>query len=158
MVHQIARPDPGTAVSLTVESANLRLFDLADHAGDDQVALELDAGLLDRRHRFDVTGKRRLHIHQAAAVDAVLIDHRLLGIVEVVHVRVEHQRRAAAGALERPDDIGTAVLDVLILDLHAELLELAAKVLGDIFFVACNTHGVSEIARQLNNPLPIDLF
>src|SRR5690242_14051199 len=41
VVHQITGADPGTAVSLTVESANLRLFDLADHAGDDQVALEL---------------------------------------------------------------------------------------------------------------------
>ena len=158
VVHQIARADAGAAILFAVEAADLGLFDLADHAGDDQIALELHAGFLQRRHRFDVAGKRRLHVDQAAAVDAVVVDHGLLRRVEVVHVRVEHQGRAAAGAFERADDIGPAVFDVLILDLHAEFFELAAEIFGDIFLIAGDADDVGEITRHLDDSLAIDLF
>ncbi len=90
MIHQVAGTDTGAAISFTLKATDLRLFDLAHDAGNDQISLELDPGPLQRRHRLDVTRKRRLHVDQAAAVDAVLVNDRLLRIVEMVHVRVEH--------------------------------------------------------------------
>ena len=90
MVHKITGADAGAAILFALEAADLRLLDFADDAGDNQIALERRAGFLQRRHRFDVAGKRRFHIDQTAAIDSILIDHGLLRRVEVVHMGVEH--------------------------------------------------------------------
>ena len=38
MVHQVARADAGAAISLALKAPDLRFFDLADDAGNDQIA------------------------------------------------------------------------------------------------------------------------
>ena len=120
--------------------------------------LELDAGLLKRRHRFDVTRKRRLHIDQSAAVDAVIIDNGFLRTIEMVHMRVEHQRRAPAGSFQRADDVRPAVFDVLILDLHAELLELAAEISCHALFLAGDADDIGQVAGQFDDSIAIHLI
>src|SRR5262245_3999724 len=157
VIHQVACANTRSAVGLAVEPADLRLFDLADDAGNNQIPFELDSGLLQRCYRFDVAWKRRFHVDQAAPIDPVLINNSLLGIVEVIHMRVEHQRRTAAGPFQRADDIRPAVFDILILDLHAELFELAAEIPGDVLFLAGDAHDVSQIARHLHNTIAIHL-
>ena len=62
VVHHVARAHAGAAVGLAREPTDLRLFDLAHHAGDDDVAFELDCGLPQHLHRDDVTGKSALHV------------------------------------------------------------------------------------------------
>jgi hypothetical protein len=42
--------------------------------------------------------------------------------------------------------------------LHPELFELAAKILGDFLFLACDTHDVGQIAGQLDDAISIDLL
>ena len=142
VVHQVARADAGAPVALTLKPADLRLFDFTDDTGDDDVALEFYPGSLNRRHRFDVTRKSRFHVDQAAAVNALVLDHRFLRIVEVIHMRIEHQRGAAAGPFQSADYVGPALFDLLIFDLHAQLLKLAAEILGNSLLFAGDTDDV----------------
>ena len=55
--------------------APLGLLDLARHTGDQHVALERDAGVLDGANRLEVAGQRALHVADAEAVDAPVLDH-----------------------------------------------------------------------------------
>ena len=77
---------------------DLGLFNLADHAGYDKIALELNTCFLYRRYRLDIAGKSRLHVDQTPAVDSVVFDHRPLRVVEVIHMSAKHECRAAAGS------------------------------------------------------------
>src|SRR4029077_11485897 len=95
MVHHVACAHTGAAISLAMESPDLRLFNLADDAGYDEVAFELNPCFLNRCHGFDITRKGSLHIDQPPAIDAVVFNHRLLRIIEVVHMSAEHESRAA---------------------------------------------------------------
>jgi hypothetical protein len=81
-----------------------------------------------------------------------------LGIVEVVHVRVEHQRSSTTTALERTDNVGPAVFDILILDLHAEFFEFAAEVLGNLLFPPGNADDIGQIASHINDAIPVHLI
>ena len=68
--------------------------------------------------------------HERARLEALLrAQVRLAPRVRGVHVAVEHQAPAAAGALEAPDDVGAAVLDLLPADREAHLLERVAHAL-----------------------------
>ena len=108
--------------------APLCLLDLADDRRDHDVAAQAKPCILDRPHRLDIAGERALHVRDAQAPDVPVADDRLglearLGAqmrltprVGGVHVAVEHQARAAAGALEPADDVGTPVLDLLPAD------------------------------------------
>ena len=76
----------------------------------------------------------------------------------MVHMRVEHQRRAPAGSFQRADDIRPAVFNVLILDLHAELLELAAKISCHALFLARDADDIGQVAGQFDDSIAIHLI
>src|SRR5262249_35635896 len=157
VVHHIARADAGAAIGLAGEAVYLCLLDLADYAGDDDVALELDAGLLQHLDGDNVARKGRLHVDKTAAIDAVALDLGLLRRIEMVHVRVEHERRAAARAFQRADDVRAAFLDLLVLDAHAELFEFATQVMRDVVFLAGDADGVGEIFGDLDEAVLVQL-
>ena len=61
-------------------------------------------------------------------------------------------------SLQRSDDIGSALLNFLVLDLHSQFFELAAQVLRDFLLFAGDADNISHVPGKLNNPLPIHLF
>ena len=80
---------------------------LVGHRADDHVAAQPVAGGRGARHHD--RGQAALHVVGPAAVEASVADHRLVRTlhpvdVDGVQVRVEHQRRAAAGAPRDADD------------------------------------------------------
>ena len=154
----MARPHSRATITLALKPADLRLFDFTDDSGDDKVSLQPHAGPLNRRHRLDVTRKSGFHIDQTAPVNAILLDYRFLRIVEVIHVRIEHQGRAAAGPFQSADHVGPALFDFLILNLHAQLLKFAAEVLGNTLLFAGNADDISQVASQFDNSVAIHLL
>src|SRR4029453_10973555 len=114
------RADPSTTVRLTLKSTDLSLFNLADHTGYNEITLELNTCFLYRRYGLNIARKSSLHVDQPAAVDPIVFNDRLLRVVEVIHMSAKHERCAAAGSLQRSDDIGSALLDFLVLDLHSQ--------------------------------------
>ena len=157
VIHEIARAHARAAVALAVEAVDLRLLDLAHHARDDDVALELRSGLDEHVHRGDVAGERALHVDQAAAVDPVLGHAGGFGVVEVVHVAVEHQRRPAARPAQRADDVFPSLLHLLVLHLHAQALELAPQVFRHRNFFAGDGDDVGEIAGHFHQMRAVEL-
>jgi len=116
-------------------------------------SLEPRARPLQRRHRLDITREGAFHVDQAAAVDAVSSDDRLLGIVEVIHMGAEHQRRPAAGAFQSADDVGPPLLHLLILHVHSQPREFAAEILRDLFFFSRDADDPGQIPGELDQPL-----
>ena len=92
----------------------------------------VDARVAERAQRLDVAGQRALHVRDAEAVEAPVRDETLglearhalepglAARVRRVHVPVEHQARAAAGARADPEHVGAAVLDLLPLHLQPD--------------------------------------
>ena len=76
----------------------------------------------------------------------------------MIHVRVEHQSRAAPGAFQHADDIGSAVFDVLIFNLHAQFFEFTTEIFGNLFLLAGDADDIGQIARHLDDSFPIDLL
>src|SRR5262245_65841621 len=111
MVHHMPCPDPSAAISLTLESTDLGLFNLAHHPGYNEIALELNTCFLYRRYRLNIAGKSSLHVDQAATVDPIVFNDRLLRVVEVSRMSAQPARRAAAGSFQSSHDIGSTFRD-----------------------------------------------
>src|SRR4029434_9179036 len=126
--------------------------------GYNEITLELNTCFLYRRYGLNIARKSSLHVDQPAAVDPIVLNDLLLRVVEVIHMSAKHERCAAAGSLQRSDDIGSALLDFLVLDLHSQFFELAAQILCDLLLFARYTDDISHVSGKLNNPLPIHLF
>src|SRR5581483_1007142 len=103
----------------------LRLLDLAADRRHDHVAAQPHAAFPERANCLDVAGEFALHVRYAEPVEAAVPDERLrlearhaaqpgfAAGVRRVHVAVEHQRLAAAGAGPRADRVRAAGLDLL---------------------------------------------
>src|SRR5207245_2881636 len=74
---QVAGSGGIATVLSTVSLAVLRLFDLAGDGGNQHVAAQLDAGVLQRVHGLDVAGERPLHVRDAEPVQPPILDERL---------------------------------------------------------------------------------
>ena len=64
---EVARAGRVAAVLGALRVAPLRLLDLAADGGDEHVAGEAHARVLERAHRLDVAGERALHVRDAEA-------------------------------------------------------------------------------------------
>ena len=129
---EVARAGRVAAVLRALRVALLRLLDLAADGRDQHVAAQPHARVLQRAHRLDVAGERALHVRDPEPVEpAVALERlrleagdvaqpRLAARVRRVHVAVEHQRRAAAGARPGAERVRAPLLDLLPLHLEAE--------------------------------------
>src|SRR6185437_15305545 len=126
----------------------LCLLDLSGNAGDHHVAFQLDPCILQRVHGFHVTGERPFHVRDTEAIDPSVLDEAfrletanpcqppLLPRVRGIHVPVEHERLPTARPFPEADDVRTAVLDLLPLDLNPHAGELIAHALTHRLLVA----------------------
>ena len=73
---EVARAGRVAAVLRALRLAVLRLLDLAADGGDQHVAAQPHAGVLQRAHRLDVAGERALHVRDAEPVEAPVLDER----------------------------------------------------------------------------------
>ena len=94
---EVARAGRVAAVLRALRLAVLGLLDLAADGGDQHVAAQPHAGILQRAHRLDVTGERALHVRDAEPVEAAVLDERLR--LEAGHVL---QPRLAARSTRCP--------------------------------------------------------
>src|SRR4029077_12406965 len=136
--------------------AVLCFLDLAAHGRDQHVTPELDAGVLERGHRLDVTRKRTLHVRDAKAVETAVAyeglrlksghacEPRLAAGVRGVHGAVEHQRLAAAASSPGAEHVRASVFDLLPLHLQLELLEELAHPFGHALLVAGEAMNVDQ--------------
>src|SRR6266550_7140985 len=114
----------------------LRLLDLPGNAGDHDIALQTHARVPQRAHRLHVAGQGTFHVRDAETVDTAVLDEtfrleaadagqpRFLARIRRVHVAVEHQRLAAAGAFPDSDDVWATFFYFLPLHLEPHLGEL----------------------------------
>jgi hypothetical protein len=82
-------------------------------------------------------GEARLHVVRTAAVEAAVLDERLVSAVhsgdaDGVHVRVEHERAPAAGAARDPDDVRPSRRDLLHVDVEPGALQPLGDEAGDV--------------------------
>ena len=120
MADEVAGAGGVAAVLGALRVAVLGLLDLAADRRDHAVAAQRDAGVGERAQRLDVARERALHVGDAEAVEVAVLDERarleprhareprLAARVRRVHVPVEHQARAAAGALADAQDVRAA--------------------------------------------------
>ena len=139
---EIARARRVAAVLRARRVAVLRLLDLAADGGDQHVAAQPHARVLQRANRLDVAGERALHVRDAEPVEAAVAlerlrleardvaQPRLAPRVRRVHVPVEHQRRAAAGARPGAERVRAVVLHLLALHLQPHAVEERDHQLG----------------------------
>ena len=165
---EIPRPGGVAAVLRPDRVAVLRLLDLAADGGDQHVAAQPDTRVAQRPDGLDVARERALHVRDPEPVEPPVPDERL-GLeprhvsqprlaprVRRVHVPVEHEARAAAGALEDPERVGAAVLDLLPLTAEPELLVERGHQLGHALLVAREAPDADHAARRLDEPLAVD--
>ena len=74
---EVARAGGVAAVLRALRVAVLRLLDLAADGGDQHVAAQPHAGVLQRAHGLDVAGERALHVRDAEPVEPAVADERL---------------------------------------------------------------------------------
>ena len=165
---EIPRAGRVAAVLRAGRVALLRLLDLAAHRGDQHVAAQPHARILQRAHRLDVARERALHVRDAEPVEAVSLDERLrlearnvlqprlAAGVRRVHVPVEHQRLAAAGALPDPERVRAVLLHLLPLHVQAHRLVERDHQLGHALLVAREAVDVDHRARRPDEPFAVD--
>src|SRR5947207_6561912 len=166
---EIARAGRVAAVFGPLRVPVLRLLDLAADRGHEDVAAKGDAVVGKRAQRLDVAGERALHVRDPEAVEPALPDERLglearhvrepglLARVRRVHVAVEHQRRSAARAAERAEDVRSALLDLLPLHRQAELLERLGHEGRHRALAAGEARDRDRAAGPVDQPVPLDL-
>ena len=122
-----------------------------------------------RPHRLHVAGQRPLHVRDAEAVDAAVLDEpfgleapdprqpRLPAGVRRVHVAVEHERLPAARAFPDADDVRAPVLDLLPLHLEPHVGELVAHPLAHRLLVAGRARDRDESTASATSRSAIDL-
>ena len=74
---EVARAGGIAAVRGALLLAVLRLLDLAADRGDQHVAAQPDARVLQRVHRLDVAGERALHVRDAEPIEPPVLHERL---------------------------------------------------------------------------------
>src|SRR5512141_3152439 len=147
----------------------LGLLDLTRDAGDHHVAAQPDARVSKRASRLHVARERALHVRDPEAVDASVLHETfrleaadpgepgLAARVRSVHVAVEHQRGAATLPLPEADDIWTALLDLLPLNVEADVLELLSDPLPHCLLVPGRARDGHEVYREPHQPVGVDL-
>ncbi len=150
MIHHIAGAHPGAAVALALKPTDLGLLDFTHDPGDDQVSLQTHSRFLEHLDRHHIAGESAFHVNQTASVNSVLGHDGLLRIIEMIHVRAEHQRRPASRTFEGADDIRPALLDLLVIHLHPQFFELRAEILRDGFFFTRHADDLRDAPRQVD--------
>ena len=165
---EVARARCVTSVLPPDRVAVLGLLDLTAHRRDHHVPREPDPRVLQCVHGLDVAGEGALHVRDAESVEPATV-HEVLRLeaghvaepvllpgVRGVHVAVEHQRLAAPGPAPDPECVGTAVLDLLPLDLQPERPVEVDHQLGHPLLVAREAPHVDHPARRLDEAVAVD--
>ena len=171
--HQVARAVPFAAVGGTLVVVHRRAADLPGHPRHDDVALELDAALLERLGHGQRAGERPLVIDDAAAVDDVVLPpgQRLplgpgaAGDPEIllparqsrVHVPVEKQRRPRALARNHAHHVGAPRLGVLQERLDALLLQPVVDEPRHLLLAPRGRGEIDDVHGQPGQLLPVDV-
>src|SRR5216684_2258898 len=144
-------------VFTTTEFFPLSLLDLPGDGGKNHIALELHTRLLQRSYSVRVTHERALHVVNAEAVDHAALDHGVRFVsdsgqkiflpgVGGVHVAVEHEAAAVAGAFPAGDHVGTVFFDLLPSDLQAHALPGSPYVFRHLAFITGGTGDINDVA------------
>ena len=157
---------PGTgrvaAVLRTLRLGVLGLLDLPADGGDQHIAAQAHACVLQRPDGLDVTGERALHVRDPEPVEAPVLHERarleaghvlqprLAAGVRGVHVPVEHQRLPAARPAPGAEGVRAAFLDLLPLHLQPHLLVQRDHQLGHALLVAGEAVHVDQRARSVD--------
>ena len=171
--HQVTRAVPLAAVGGALVMVHRRAADLPRHARDDDVALELDAALLEGLGHGQGAGERPLVIDDAAAVDDIVLpprqrlplgpggsgDPQILRAARQsgVHVSVEEQRRTLARARDHPHHVGAAGLGVLKEGLDALLLQPVVDEPRHLLLASGRRGEIDDVHGQLGQLLPVDV-
>ena len=171
--HQVTRTVPLAAVGGALVVVHRRAADLPRHPRDDDVALELDAALLERLGHGQGAGERPLVIDDAAAVDDVVLptrqrlpfgpgapgDPQILRAARQsgVHVSVEQQRRTAARTRNHPHHVGAAGLGVLKEGFDALLLQPVVDEPRHLLLASGGRGEIDDVHGQLGQFLPVNV-
>ena len=173
MCQQVAGAGALPAVVARLIWTDRRAGDLADDGGEDHIALKWHAAALQRCAGDHEGGDPALHVGDAQAAHLAIQDgaaqlrlrlhargdHPVLfgaGVARI-HMAVEHQAQAAAGALEDTDGVRPAGLHHAADRLHAVRREPVEDKLGELLLATGGAGNVRERAAQLTELVAVDL-
>src|SRR5207249_1217108 len=144
-------------------------FDFSGDARNHDVATQPDSGLTQRTHALHVAGESTLHVRDAEPVHTAVLDEslrleapdpgepRLLPGVRRVHVAVEHERLAAARALQEADYVRPAILHLLPLHPEPDVCQLVPNALPHRLLVARWARNGHEVDCEGDEAVGVDL-
>ena len=154
-------------VVLALELVHRSHLDLSGGAGDDDVALELHSRAPQRVHSGDVGHEGVLHVHDAVAEDAVVLQHRVVlpalsdeVVLVAAHRRVRvpaHEHgRSPAGTGQPADGVVSIVVDVLEVGAHSHFPEHPIEQPGHVSLFAGGARRVDHLGGEIDDHLPVD--
>ena len=163
VIDQMVRADSIAAIFLADKFiAPLRFFDFAHHSRDEDISLQANPRTHQRPEGLHVADERTLHVVNAETIDHAFADNGIGFVADAgkksfaagvrsIHVAVEHQAFAVAGAFPEADHVGTAFLDLLPTDLESVGFERPAHVLPHREFLARGAGDVHHVASHGDN-------
>src|SRR4029077_6142433 len=139
--------------------APLGLLDFTDDGGDRDVAFQLYTGAHERFYRLRVANQRAFHVVDAQAVNHLVANDGFWFVAEPgeesfsacvggVHVAVEHQALAVAGAFPEADDVSACVFHFLPGNIEAHFFERFAHVAAHLQLFAGGAGDIHDVTAH----------